>query len=164
MRLLKIATTTIMFLAVAGVAYSDDGKRKIDIELIPASQSQVDQLSATAFGISLAGWVSEYKDTESLPVGKYRPTFTALVSALSAQIQIWRELQENEGPGSAYMNTLILIDDSGFLKEYVWANHAKHIVVGEKPKGLREKEFSQWAVAKLTGHVPRIEATLNVRE
>lgn len=161
MYLQRISIIIFSILFATNVAFADESNRKISITLMVATSSKVDSLSATAFGVSLAGWFSENEDIKSFSPGKYKPSFLALLSAYSSQIQIWRELKENEDPNSKYMDNLILVDDNGFLKEYVWVNHDKNIK-GKKPEGLRKEEYIEWSTNELVGHVPRIEARLNI--
>ncbi len=157
------AILAILLLAfISSITYAESEKRKIEIGLLAATSSEVDKLSATAFGISLAGWLNENEDIEKISSGVYRPTFISLTSAFSSQIQIWRELKEKEDPGSSYMNQLILVDNAGFLREYTWVNHSDYIGV-PMPVNLKIEEFNKWASSNLSGHKSRIEAKLTIQ-
>lgn len=161
MNTVKAAIAIFSILLTTSNALAENGKRSIGIELLAASSNDVDKLSATAFGISLANWANENGDFSSINSGIYKPTFNALMSAFSSQIQIWRELKEKEDPGSAYMDKLISVDNAGFLKEYIWVNHGNYIG-GQAPTELRFNEYTDWANNNLSGHSPRIEARLNI--
>ncbi len=158
----KLVLILILMVAFSGVSQSENGK-DVSIVLHASSKADVDTLSATAFGISLAGSLSKKGDITSEPNGIYKPTYEILVSAFSSQIQIWRELKEKDDPNSQYMNQLISIDDNGYLKEYVWLNHSSK-AIADIPPDLRVAEYKEWSVNNLVGHMPRIEARLNLSD
>ena len=152
---------SLLVILFSGSALSE-GTKSISIELLTSSQEEVDTLSATAFGVSLAGALEEEIDVTLEPNGIYKPTFKILVSAFSSQIQIWRELEEKNDRGSIYMDQLILVDDSGFLDEYVWLNHSS--IISDAPGNMNTVGFEKWSLKNIPKHEPRIEAQLSLHE
>lgn len=136
--------------------------REVSIVLNPASESETDTLSATAFGVSLAAWVAENEDIDSLPNGKYRPSFVAFVEALESQIEILRELRDGGTTVSRYINDLILVADTGYLREYVWVFHAVPSWYEHPAQDLKLGEYSKWHKIHLKQHTPRNEAQLRI--
>ncbi len=163
MRITNIIATFLIVLLTFASGDAVSGKKKVSIELIANSESEADTLSATAFGISLAGALSEKGDVSSESLGIYKPTFEILVTAFSSQIQIWRELKDKGDPGSNYMDQLILIDDMGFLNEYIWTVHVAE-TSNKLPAGLQLESFRDWFGRSVGEHAPRIEARLSIHE
>jgi hypothetical protein len=135
--------------------------KDISIELNVVADSVTANLSATAFGISLAGWVLKNEDIDMLPLGIYQPSADAYLDAFSSQIQIWRELRaKGEGPYD-YLDQLVQVDDGGYLLEYVWRFHSAR-PWGDPPPDLDVESFSSWFPSHIAGHEPRLEAQLRV--
>lgn len=149
------------FLILLSLPVFGDGerKRKVSIELDPASSLEVDSLSATAFGLSLTHWLETNENAESLPNGKYEPSFSAYQHAFSNQIQIWREMSESKNLGSSYMDDLLKVQDAGYLNEYIWDNHSNQ-TWSETSQDLKLEDYNIWADDNLRGHKKRIEAQL----
>jgi len=102
--------TTILLLSIFLFlnSASADTKQRIEIQISPNLSSEVDKLRATAFGISLAAWVKENENVESLALGYYVPSSEGLLAVFRSQIQIWRELQEKKKLGQPVYESISL--------------------------------------------------------
>lgn len=162
MQLLKLFFVLILSITTVNTFGKD--KKNISIELLPASEKQIDNLTATAFGVSLAGWVSSNQEIDNVSTGAYQPSFEALKGVFASQITIWRELKAKDSTlQSDYMNDLLLVDDAGYLNEYIWINHIKADSKSSMPADLNVDKFQHWSKQHLKSHQPRMEATLTIQ-
>jgi len=154
-----IALLLVLCCPLFGVNPASAQERSVTIGLQPSSESRWDKLSATAFGMSLASWLTENEDVDSLPEGPYIPTFAALHAAFDMQIRTWRELREMEEVQHLYMDELIVVSDSGYLSEYIWHFYQSENW-GNLGSDLEMAAFLSWAEAHLIESHPRREAQL----
>jgi isocitrate dehydrogenase len=157
----KLINIVFLFITFSSCVIADEeSKRKVTIAINPASASEVDRLSSTAFGISLANWVQENENIDTLSDGVFKPSFQALYSAFNRQITIWNELSENDPKKSIYMDDLVKVYNSGFMKEYIWTYHKD--TDWKNVDELKMDEFEAWANQNISEHKPRLEARLKL--
>lgn len=159
MRATRIIALLLALCPLFGIVPANAQERGVTVGLQPSSDSELDSLSATAFGISLAGWLSKNEDVKSLPEGPYVPTFAALHGALDSQTQMWRELREKDEIQHPYMDELVAVSDSGYLSEYIWHFYQSEDW-GDPMPDLDMAAFRSWAESHLSESHPRQEAQI----
>ncbi len=127
-------------------------KRNVQIA-VSRSQTEAENIAWTAYGVSLASYLQTSRSVNTVPDGEYIPTFQAEVSARTKLLRIWRELIEKQTLQFPYMDTLIKVENSGFLHEYIWLFHHRAAWKDEDAPP-NQKAFALWAKENLSNHVP----------
>ena len=112
------------------------------------------------YAVNLAHYLVEKGKIDNAPSGRYVPEYLEEVFAREKQIQIWREAANRKSGGPStylYMEQMLSIEDSGFLREYVWFFHYRR-EWGVPDQSLRMYEFVKQFGRKLIGHAPETRA------
>ena len=100
-----------------------------------------------AYGIALSSWEPSY-----LANGKLN-YFDREVFARSEAATVWKKLREDGSvDADKDLDALWVINDSGFMKEYLWVYLKRDSF--QNPGNLRLEEFRQWAAQILQQHQP----------
>ena len=146
----------LAMVAVGRVGYAEGYSVAIGLT---ATEGDTAGMSALSFGLSLLHYFTQHEDLDSFQEGTYSATSEALHAAFSSQTQIWRELRENGKSPYDYLDQLALVDDQGYLREYVWYFH-RNESWGPPPQTLDLKDFAAWSEKTIPEHEPRLEAQL----
>lgn len=159
MRFPQVNAVVLVIFSLIGSGSAIAEERRVNIEIHPASDSEWDGMTAYGFGVSLAAWVAENEDLDTLPAGLYVPTFAALRAAYELQIQLWRKLIESENIQHRYAGELIAVSDAEFLDEYIWHFYRSEDW-GDPGPNVDMAAFLKWADANLRENHPRQDARL----
>lgn len=82
----------------------------------------------------------------------YRYTFREELEARDYCARFWMKVKEKDGLQNRYLDDLIMVQKSGFLREYIWSYFRSDDWV--KPEDLRLDDFDKWRYVHLRGHIP----------
>ena len=86
----------------------------------------------------------------------YRHTLDEEVAARDGCAHLWRELKSKDGRVDRYLDDLLAVQQSGFIREYVWFYFREPD--WSKPANLRLSDFDQWQDIHLKSHTPETKA------
>ena len=153
-----LAMLFLAMVAVARVGYAEGNSVAI---MLTGAEGDAAGMSAVSFGLSLLHYFTQHEDPDSFQEGPYSPTPEALHAALTSQTQIWRELRDKGEHPYDYLDQLALVDDQGYLREYVWHFH-RNEAWGAPPPTLDLRDFTAWSQKTIPEHEPRLEAKLMI--
>jgi hypothetical protein len=103
------------------------------------------------------------KRANTLKPGPLVPTFDEEVAARKAVAQIYRESRQSDDRiDLPYFSTLVMVDDAGFIPEYIWV-YLRNKAWAE-PSRLRLSEFEKWRERHLQGHTGQTHGSIKVAE
>lgn len=132
--------------------------RRMDVAIMP-NLSAAEMAVWMGYGISLANWITKNGLRDFAPEGPWSPSFEAEVEVRSTQVQIWREMREKSSMPLAYMDAMLRVATSGFLREYIWRHHQRPNW-GAAPADLQMANFLQWSIDNLRDHSPQTKSSV----
>ncbi|ULA64910.1 MAG: conserved exported protein of unknown function [Nitrospira sp.] len=87
----------------------------------------------------------------------YKHTFDEEIAAREGCARLWQKLKSNDGRSDPYLDDLVSIHQTGFMREYVWLYFRE--LNWSKPADLRQTDFEQWRNIHLKTHAPETKAT-----
>ena len=151
-------TLLAMLLAYAADIAAQHANARVNIT-IAEYPNPIETTAWTVYGLGLGDWVNKTRIADTAPEGPYIPSFEAELHARQAQLGMWRELNAKRAYSLRYMDEMLKVESSGFLREYLWQHH-RHPSWGPSPTDLRGREFSRWQSKNLVGHVPQTGARI----
>lgn len=87
------------------------------------------------------------------------PTFDEEVDARTKTVSTYRNLKARDLELDVrYFNELVLVDEAGFMREYVWLYLRQP--TWKEPPELKLADFEQWSRANLVGHRPQTQGSI----
>ena len=153
------ATSTSPLPVAGSKAATGEGKRKVQLA-IGKFDSPHETAFWTAYGVSLAGWVSKHRHGDTAPEGPFLVTYEAELYAREKLIAIWKEMIAKQPRSFPYADAMLKVEAAGLLREYVWYHH-RRADWGLPPAGLRLDEFLDWSRRNIPDHKPMTGARIS---
>ncbi len=134
----------------------------IDVSLDPSLMSNDASLASwLAYAIIIADEMNTYYTQQ--PSGNFILTFAIELSAREGMIEQYVSLKNNGDLPETYqyVEELLLIENAGFLEEYVFFSFNPG--TWENDKGFIEADFTNWKEINLSNHQPLTLATIEKR-
>ena len=156
----------ISFIAL-GADEKEQNKGKnptVNVILDQSIKSQGVELGAAWFGYAYARktWINDnILSGDRGDPRLYRRSFPEELAGREALARIWTGFKKKgHAVPDEYLDELVVVNDSGFMREYVWRHLAEATWEG-MPEGLRLEEFDRWAERNLAGH--KVETFADVK-
>ena len=151
---LKYYVTILFVILLAGCATNVENGRNISIVIDQNAHTDNNRVGWLSYGLALVAWEDKEPNTNY---------FEREVYARTQAAQIWKELKQNGSATSdSDLDSLVLVNDAGFMKEYVSDFLSKPSWV--LPLDLKLEEFSAWMTENLPNHKPVINTGINIVE
>ncbi len=139
-----------------GYKPSQDIEPEISLVIVPDEtlmKEENDRSSAwLGYLLARAGWLKENVNLDSIDVTSYQISFDEEAYAREAMANIWSELKvDNPEETDRYLDELALINENGFIREYVWI-YLQKPYWKSIPKNLNLQEFLKWSSDMIPVH------------
>ena len=147
----------VLLLIITGCAHSTTDTTRAEQRIVIDPSTRKETLPVWLWYAGTRAYWMEKKFFERFPgTSVYRHTFEEEVAAREGCVHLWRKLKLQDGRMDDYLDDLLAIQQSGFIREYVW------LYFGEpdwsKPDNLRLLDFDQWQRLHLKSHTPETKA------
>lgn len=142
-------------------ALTKSGVRKVRVKkIIIDERAEKETLPAwLAYAGTRAEWM-EAKYYQRHPKSThYSYTFAEELEAFQNLVTVWKETKD--GKRNAFLDSLIIVDQAGFLPQYVWTTfYDKEWNLDSAPKNVAA--FRAWQQQNLRNHIPERRVELRV--
>ncbi|MBS0162037.1 MAG: hypothetical protein JSR64_12640 [Nitrospira sp.] len=152
-RLLSI----LVFTSILGCAPSVPPLPDSNVQIVIEPSTSKHTLPAWLFYAGTRAFWMEKKFFELHPEAtSYQHTFLEEVAARGGCTKIWQEIRAKDGRRDRYLDDLATVEQSGYLREYVWIYFRER--GWSEPPDLHLMEFERWRRLHLQSHEPETKA------